>query len=65
MAAAFLPQHEVHPPCGVLLCLIKRQDPCGAMLDLVREDCFSSVHEKNGVSPIGLVAVVRMDHSTD
>ena len=45
-AAMFLPPHEVHPPRGVLLCFIKRQDPCGAMLDLVREDRFSSIDEE-------------------
>ena len=59
---AFLPQHEIHPPCGVLLCLIERQDPRGAMLDLVREDCFSSVDEEEWGLALGLVAVVRMDH---
>ena len=42
----FLPQHEVHPPCGVRLRFIKRQDPCGAMLDLVREDHFCSVDKE-------------------
>ena len=47
----FLPQHEVHPPRGILLRLIKRQDPCGAMLDLVREDCFCSIdQEERGLS---------------
>ena len=45
-AAFFLPQYEVHPPRGVLLRFIKRQDPCGAMLDLVREDRFDSVDEE-------------------
>ena len=35
-AATLLPQYEVHPPRGVLLRFIKCQDPCGAMLDLVR-----------------------------
>ena len=45
-AAAFLPQHEVHPPRGVLLRFIERQDPCGAMLNLVRKDRFSSVDKE-------------------
>ena len=45
-AAAFLPQHEVHPPRGVLLRLIKRQDPCGAMHHLMRENRFFSVDEE-------------------
>ena len=45
-ATTFLPQHEVHPPRGVLLRFIKCQGPCGAMLDLVREDCFCSVDEE-------------------
>ena len=35
-STAFLPQHEIHPPHGVLLRLIERQDPHGAMLDLGR-----------------------------
>ena len=43
---AFLPQHEIHPLRGVLLCFIEHQDSCGAMLDLVRKDCFSSVDEE-------------------
>ena len=42
----FLPQHEVHTPRGVLLRFVERQDPCGAMLDLVRKDCFGSVDEE-------------------
>ena len=46
MAAAFLPQHEIHPPRGVLTCLVKRQDPRGAMLDLVWENRFSSIDEE-------------------
>ena len=45
-AAPCLPHHEVHPPCGVLLRLIKRQDPCGAMHDLVGENRFCSVDEE-------------------
>ena len=46
LAAAFLPQHEVHPPHGVLLRLIKRQDPRGAMLDLMRENRFGYVDKE-------------------
>ena len=46
LAAAFLPQHKVHSPRGVLTCLVKRQDPRGAMLDLVRENCFGSVDKE-------------------
>src|SRR3954462_1691042 len=50
-SATFLPQHEVHPPHGVLLRLVERQDPCGATSDLVREDCFGSVdQEERGLS---------------
>ena len=45
-AATFLPQHEVHPPRGVLLRFIKHQDPCGAMLDLMREDRFGSIDKE-------------------
>ena len=44
--AVFLPQHEIHPPHGVLPRFIKRQDPRGAMLDLVWENRFSSVDEE-------------------
>ena len=44
--AVFLPQHEVHPPRGVLLCLIKCQDPRGVMPDLVWENRFCSVDEE-------------------
>ena len=36
------PQHKVHPPHGVLLRLIERQDLRGAMLDLVRENCVKT-----------------------
>ena len=43
-----------------MLCIIKRQDPHGAMLDLVRENRFFSIDEE-----VGLVAVVRMDHNMD
>ena len=39
-AAALLAEHEVHPLGGILAFLIEIQDPCGAMLDLVREDRF-------------------------
>ena len=42
----FLPQHEIHPLHGVLLHFLERQNLHGAMLDLVREDCFSSVEEE-------------------
>ena len=35
------------------------------MLDLVRENRFCSINEEDGVSPVGLVVVVRMDHNTD
>src|SRR3954469_25736184 len=45
-SAAFLPQHEVHPPHGVLLRLVERQDPCGATPDLVRKDCFGSIDQE-------------------
>src|SRR4051812_22449036 len=45
-SAALLPQHDVHPPHGILLRLIERQDPYGAMSDLVREDCFGSVDQE-------------------
>ena len=31
LAAGFLPEHEVYPPRGVPVCLIKRQDPRGAI----------------------------------
>ena len=41
-----LPQHEVHPPHGVLTCLVKRQDSRGAMLDLMWENLFGSVDEE-------------------
>ena len=44
--ASFLPQYEVHPPRGILLRFIKHQDPCGAMLDLVREDGLGSIDKK-------------------
>ena len=44
--AAFLPKHKVHPPHGVLLRLMKRQDPRGAMPDLVRENHFCSADEE-------------------
>ena len=64
-SATFLPQHEVHPPHGVLLRFVERQDPRGATSDLVREDRFGSVYQEEQVSLIGLVTVVRMDHSTD
>ena len=43
---ALLPQHEVHPPHGVLLRPIKHQDPRGVMLDLVRENRFCFVDEE-------------------
>ena len=43
---AFLPQHEIHPPHGVLPRFIKCQDPRGAMLDLVRENRFCFVDEE-------------------
>ena len=43
LTAAFLPQHEIHPPRGVLLRFVERQDPRGAMLDLVRENRFCSI----------------------
>ena len=46
LTVAFLPEHEVHPLHGVLMCLVKRQDPRGAMPDLVREDRFCSVDEE-------------------
>ena len=46
LPTAFLPQHEIHPPDGVLTCLIEHQDPRGAMLDLVWENRFSSVDEE-------------------
>jgi len=45
-SATFLPQHEVHPPHGVLLRLIECQDPRGATSDLVREDSLRSVDEE-------------------
>src|SRR4051812_17906040 len=45
-SVVFLPQHEVHPPHGVLLRLVECQDPCGAMSDLVREDRFCSVDQE-------------------
>src|SRR4051812_19833675 len=45
-SATFLPQHKVHPPHGVLLRLVERQDPRGATSDLVREDRFSSVDQE-------------------
>src|SRR3954462_1755807 len=45
-SATFLPQHEVHPPHGVLLRLVERQDPCGATSDLMREDHFGSVDQE-------------------
>ena len=41
-----LPLHEIHPPHGVLLRFIERQDPRGVMPDLMREDGFSSVDEE-------------------
>ena len=46
LAAVFLPQHEVHPPRGILACLVKRQDPCGAIPDLVWDNRFGSVDEE-------------------
>ena len=50
-SVTFLPQHEVHPPHGVLLRLVERQDPRGATSDLVREDRFDSVdQEERGFS---------------
>src|SRR3954466_4255061 len=52
--AAFLPQDEVHPPHGVLLRLIERQDPRGAMSDLVREDCFGSIDQEERGLPTRL-----------
>ena len=45
-AAAFLPQHGIHPLRGVLTCLVKCQDPRGAMLDLVWENRFRSIDEE-------------------
>ena len=49
--AAFLPQHEIHPPHGVLLHFVDRQDPRGAMLDLVRENRFCSIDgEERGLA---------------
>ena len=42
----FHPQHEVHPPHGVLLHLVKREDPRGAMFDLVKENRFSSIDKE-------------------
>ena len=41
-----LPQHEIHPPRGVLLRFVERQDLHGAMLDLVRENRFCFVDEE-------------------
>ena len=64
-STTLLPQHEVRPPHGVLQRLIERQDPRGTTPDLVREDRFGSVDQEEGGLPVGLVAVVRMDHSTD
>ena len=50
-STVFLPQHEIRPPHGVLLCLIERQDPRGATSDLVRKDRFGSVdQEERGLS---------------
>ena len=43
---AFLPQHEIHPPHGVLQRFIERQNLRGAMLDFMREDCFVSVDKE-------------------
>ena len=44
--AAFLPQHEIHPPRGVLLRFVECQDPRGAMFDIVKENRFCSVDEE-------------------
>ena len=45
-ATSFLPQHEVHPPRGVLLRFIKCQDPRGEMPELMWENHFYSVDEE-------------------
>ena len=30
LAAGFLPEHEVYPPRGILMCLVECQDPRGS-----------------------------------
>ena len=41
-----LPQQEIRPPHGVLLRSVERQDPCGTTSDLVMENDFSSINQK-------------------
>ena len=46
LSTVFLHQHEIRPPHGVLLRLVKPQDPCGATPDLVRENSLYSVDKE-------------------
>ena len=60
-AAQPVKEEQIVVPEVLLIVLDKIPDPCGPMLDLCGEDCFSPVDEANGVSPVGLVGLVRMD----
>ena len=60
-----LPQHEIRALHGILLRLIERQDLCGTTPDLVRENGFSSINQKERGLASRLGRSCRIDHNID